>query len=139
MTTYGQRLEEALAIAGKDRQQLSDEIGISVQAISQVILGKTKALTAENSALAAKFAGVDGFWLATGVGSPLMQAGNDHPWPFAISREEYDRLSAAQKAGLDRILTEFIRSSLEGRDEWGSPKPEGIVSTAPLMRRSREG
>lgn len=67
---YGERLAIALQMAEKDRQQLADGINISVQAIGQVIAGKTKALTAENSAKAARYLGVDGFWLATGIGKP---------------------------------------------------------------------
>ncbi|MDB5777578.1 MAG: hypothetical protein JWP38_3711 [Herbaspirillum sp.] len=68
MKNYGMRLDEALKLAEKDRQELADAITVSVQAISQVITGKTKALTAENSAKAANFLKVDGFWLATGEG-----------------------------------------------------------------------
>ncbi|MEM4988550.1 helix-turn-helix transcriptional regulator [Collimonas sp. H4R21] len=76
-------------IAQKDRQELADGIGVSVQAIGQVIAGKTKALTAENSALAAKFLGVDIFWLATGVGSPKIVAQASGQWPFSISVDSF--------------------------------------------------
>lgn len=68
---FGPRLEEALKIAKKDRQELADAIGISVQALSQLIIGKSKSATAENTAKAAKFLGVDFFWLATGQGKPV--------------------------------------------------------------------
>jgi hypothetical protein len=52
-----------------------------------VIAGKTKALTAENSALAARFLGVDMFWLATGIGNPQMMTMPSGPWPFSVSVE----------------------------------------------------
>lgn len=49
MDTYGKRLDAALAAkAPKDRAWLAAEIGVTVQALSQVITGKTKALTSEN-------------------------------------------------------------------------------------------
>ncbi|AEK63640.1 helix-turn-helix domain-containing protein [Collimonas fungivorans] len=89
MNNYGARLAEALHLAQKDRQELADGIGVSVQAIGQVIAGKTKALTAENSALAAKFLGVDIFWLATGVGGPKILTKASGQWPFSISVESF--------------------------------------------------
>ena len=127
-STYGQRLEQALTTSGKDRQELADDLGISVQAVSQVLLGKTKALTAENSSRAAKFLGVDSFWLATGSGSLASTEVADQPWPFSVSRAEYEQLSALQKSGLDRIVTEYTRASLERKDEWGTPRSEGMIS-----------
>lgn len=127
-STYGQRLELALTTSGKDRQQLADDLGISVQAVSQVLLGKTKALTAENSARAAKFMGVDSFWLATGNGSLASTETPDQTWPFSVGREEYEQLSASQKSGLDRIVTEYTRAVLERKDDWGTPRSEGMVS-----------
>lgn len=67
MDTYGKRLEAALlAKAPKDRAWLASKIGISVHALSQVIIGKTKALTAENHELAIRALGCSGYWLATG-------------------------------------------------------------------------
>ncbi|MCY0854299.1 helix-turn-helix domain-containing protein [Cupriavidus sp. D39] len=137
-STYGQRLEQALTTSGKDRQQLADDIGISVQAVSQVLLGKTKALTAENSARAAKFLGVDSFWLATGAGSlASTKEEADQTWPFSVSREEYEQLSSAQKSGLDRIVSEYTRASLERKDEWGTPRQEGLISSG--KRKTHSG
>lgn len=69
MDTYGKRLEVALnAKAPKDRAWLADKIGITVQALSQVIIGKTKALTAYNHEFAVQALECSGFWLATGQG-----------------------------------------------------------------------
>lgn len=74
--TYGARLSEALEHAKKSRVELSRGIGLSVQAIGQVINGDTKALTAENNALAAEFLRVSSYWLATGKGEMVGKA--DH-------------------------------------------------------------
>ena len=67
---YGERLGRALELARKERGQLASALGISSQAVGQVIRGKTGAFTAENNARAARFLEVDSFWLATGEGEP---------------------------------------------------------------------
>lgn len=66
--TYGSRLASALDLAAKSRGELALHLAISPQAIGQVIRNDTGALTAENSARAARFLNVDHFWLATGEG-----------------------------------------------------------------------
>ena len=66
--SYGQRLKNALDCSGKGRKELADAIGRSVQAVGDVINGKSKAFTAENNAKAAEFLRVSSFWLATGEG-----------------------------------------------------------------------
>jgi transcriptional regulator with XRE-family HTH domain len=85
-STYSDRLNQALTAARKTRAELAaalrkptGEMGVSVSAIGQVLSGKTKMLTAENSALAARFLGVNHLWLATGLG--LMR--DEHPAPSA--------------------------------------------------------
>jgi hypothetical protein len=52
--TFGDRLDSALSLAQVDRAVLAEELGISVQAVGQVISGKTKAMTAGNCAMAAR-------------------------------------------------------------------------------------
>lgn len=114
-TTYGERLDRALRMTGKDRLYLAAQIDISVQAISQVIAWKTKALTAENSARAARVLQVDGYWLATGEGEPQGQlnapAANE-AWPFvSLTRERFEAAPA------------HVRGMIEGRavayiEEW---------------------
>lgn len=102
MTTYGDRLEQALRIAGRDRAELSAAIDISVQAIGQVISGKTKALTAENSAKAARFLQIDHYWLATGEGSPRLTTPD---WPFpSITADEYALLQHHDIEELEAII-----------------------------------
>lgn len=72
--TYGKRLESALTITGKDRKALARELGISTQAVGQVITAgadSSKAFTAKNNALAARYLRVNSHWLATGEGQML--------------------------------------------------------------------
>lgn len=92
MKTYGERLDAALRKSGKDRAQLSRGISVSVQAIGQVIAGKTKALTAENSAKAARFLSVDHYWLATGEGEPVAQSKVTPPPIPGLTAQDWESL-----------------------------------------------
>ncbi|UPL20219.1 helix-turn-helix domain-containing protein [Alcaligenes faecalis] len=104
MNTYGERLEEALRIAGRERKELCAAVGITLQALGQVISGKTKALTAENSARAARFLQVDHFWLATGEGSPSNVITNQNsPFP-GVSSKDWGSLPDEDKNELLMLL-----------------------------------
>lgn len=76
---YGTRLKQALAATGKSRKQLGEAMGITVQAIGDVINAKSNAFTAENHARAAAFIGVNPFWLATGDGEMFSLTSPDTP------------------------------------------------------------
>lgn len=69
MNNYGQRLATALKAENKSRKDLATALGISVQAVGDVIRGKTNSFTAENNAKAAVFLKV----------SPNMLAGVEKP------------------------------------------------------------
>jgi transcriptional regulator with XRE-family HTH domain len=71
MSTYGERIEQELSRERPNREKktragLAKALGISVQAVGQVILGKTKAFTAANNSAAAAYLECDESWLATG-------------------------------------------------------------------------
>lgn len=102
-STYGNRLHEALLLANRDRQDLADVLAVSVQAIGQVISGKTRALTAANSERAARFLRVDPYWLATGEGSPNWEAGfGPIAWPFSVvSPEQWANLNDLQRGRIE--------------------------------------
>lgn len=68
--TYAERFKKGLARPGKTRAGAAQAMGISVQAVGQIVSGKTKAATAENNAAAAVYFGCDPSWLATGKGLP---------------------------------------------------------------------
>lgn len=103
--TYGERLQLALDLAGRDRSELAKALGISVQAVGQTLRGETKAHTAENCAEAAKFLNVDPYWLATDKGQP-------RPPRLALSKER-DLLSeaAVKHALIFDALTENQRQT----------------------------
>lgn len=114
MGTYGERLDQAIRNAKKERKDLARALDISVQAVAQVIAGKTKALTADNSARAARFLAVDGFWLATGEGhlQPNDQAAPAAaPWPFKrIDIGRVERLATDELAYVEGKLESVIES-----------------------------
>jgi transcriptional regulator with XRE-family HTH domain len=101
---FGQRLALAIELAGLPKyggaSQLARGIGTTPQAPLQVLKGESKALTAENTARAAKFLKVDWFWLATGEGKP-------HPYLDEAAIEVGLRFAALnperQKALLTRL------------------------------------
>lgn len=109
-STYGTRLAEALGLADKDRQQLADAIGVSVQAIGQVIAGKTKALTAENSERAARFLRVDPFWLATGEGAPTkLDSAGAIDWPFLrVTAQQWEDLPVAERSRIEGFVEAVV-------------------------------
>lgn len=105
--SYGERLAEAIRLAKSSRKALGLEIGITEQAVGMVIRGVTNALTAENSARAARFLRVDGYWLATGEGDPRPNAA----WPFlAFGPTEYYELDAKLREEIeDRLAGAVMR------------------------------
>ena len=104
--TYGSRLDKSLKMRDKSRKELADCLGISVQAIGQVINGPTVALTAENHEKAARFLRVNGYWLATGEGdSQPLPAG----WPFP--RLDAAKVFSLSREDLIRIETLLLREA----------------------------
>ena len=73
MDAYGKRLNEALSFREKGRKWLSDEIGISVQAIGQLIRGETHSLTALNHDKTVAALNVSAIWLSSGIGKMIDQ------------------------------------------------------------------
>lgn len=66
--TYGSRLLIAMEAKNATRKDLASALGVSVQAVGDVLRGKSGAFTAENNAKAARYLGVNPNWLATGNG-----------------------------------------------------------------------
>lgn len=66
--TYGSRLLIAMEAKNATRKDLATALGVSVQAVGDVLRGKSGAFTAENNAKAARNLEVNPNWLATGNG-----------------------------------------------------------------------
>jgi transcriptional regulator with XRE-family HTH domain len=109
--TYAERLALALELSPykprEVRPMLALAIGATTQAISQVLSGSTKALTAENTARAARFLQVDAYWLATGEGAP-------HPFlsdeAIGLARR-YEALTPEQREKWQKALRRLEQSS----------------------------
>jgi transcriptional regulator with XRE-family HTH domain len=102
---YGERLAKAMELArltGPDaRNKLAEAIGITKQAVGQVLTGSTRALSAETSARAARFLRVDHYWLATGEGEPKPKALSEDAMSFAA---RYDKLSQSEREKFSALL-----------------------------------
>lgn len=134
MANYWERLSEAMAHAGVSLKTLQDHLGVSYQAIKKVADGKTKSLTAENNAEAARFLGVNSYWLATGKEAMSQSERYDagtyclterlhakeaqpsyraaHVWPFdSIAPAEYDCLSERQKGVVEGYIKRLVEEA----------------------------
>lgn len=99
MDTYGTRLKIALDRKEKDRAWLADRLGISVQAVGQVMTGKTRAFAVENHERAVRELGCSGFWLATGEGDINDANKNHHDQITAEAIKLMQAMTQGQKEG----------------------------------------
>jgi transcriptional regulator with XRE-family HTH domain len=123
MDTYAQRLTHAMELARvTDRAKLADALGISVQAVGQALAGQTRALSAENSAKAARFLKVDHHWLATGEGEPRPPGPSEQAIAFA---REWDKLNTTER----RRWTALLAASRDGVSD------EVVEERMPITRK----
>lgn len=88
MVDYASRLDAAIKHAQSSVRQLSDALGVSYQAVKKILDGKSTALNAENHERAARYLGVNSFWLATGEEGMLAGIVNA-PAPAPIPLRQY--------------------------------------------------
>lgn len=91
LNSFADRLKAAMG-ERFSRDDVAKACGISVQAIAQVLKGTTKALTAENTARAARLLGVDWYWLATGEGSATANQAQEQEKSVLSALREIKRL-----------------------------------------------
>lgn len=99
MPTFGNRLQEAMANAGKTRADVAASIGCKVQTLGLCITGVSASLSAENTVRAARFLGCDVFWLATGE---TADDGASNPSTAERSGSNGMRLIGRLSAALDK-------------------------------------
>jgi transcriptional regulator with XRE-family HTH domain len=114
--TYAARLAQAMSIAKVDRAQLAQGIGVSVQAVGQVLNGETKAFSAMNNAKAARFLTVDAYWLATGDGYP-------HAPQPTVPFRDLSGIEAQLITLFRRLAPESQHSVVIDVDSMGTPAP----------------
>jgi hypothetical protein len=107
MVEYKERLARALQLANRQTKELQLHLGVTYQAMKSLEDGKTKALSVENNARAARFLDVDAFWLATGEGQPRPLT----PWPFPmILPSQYAQLDGDFRRQLENnVVGEWMR------------------------------
>lgn len=84
MSTYGERLQQAMNLRGAKRKDVAAAIGRTVQAVGDVLRGETIALTSENNSKAAAFLRVNPDWLAREEGQMVIEYATGaapHPAP----------------------------------------------------------
>lgn len=139
MVDYWDRLEAALKHANKTLKDLQAHLDVTYQALKKVQDGKTKALSAENNAWAARFLGVNSFWLATGEETMLADQKNHRfdtagldaltvqengaafnvqraadavKWPFTtVSYTEFSSLSDMQKGLIEGYTKRLVEEA----------------------------
>lgn len=93
MADFADRLKQAMARSGATTRKLADELDVTYQAINKLFRGTSKALTAENTAKAARFLGVSVSWLATGRGDMLVRPAPESEANFAEVRRAQVKFS----------------------------------------------
>lgn len=151
--TYGSRLLIAMEAKNATRKDLAAALGVSVQAIGDVLRGKSSAFTAGNNAKAAQFLRVSPNWLATGEGG--MDAANfffseSNQAPDIIGRSKVSleivelennpdypairRVNITAKAGVTGYAVDYIdedRPPIFFRRDWydsNGYKPEKLIA-----------
>jgi transcriptional regulator with XRE-family HTH domain len=127
--TYGRRLLDALTAAGKTRRQLANALGITEQAVGNIVNGGAKTFfMANNSAEAAAFLGVDHYWLATGKGEREPR-GSDWPFPN-VSLDEVRALGDSERLQLEGAMRMVLSILWQARHP-GEVDPYKITTTLP--------
>jgi len=104
--TYGSRLLIAMEAKNATRKDLATALGVSVQAVGDVLRGKSGAFTAENNAKSAHYLGVNPNWLATGKGQ--MEFPSEETTTYLLA-------PGAKQSNQPLSLTGRARSALEFR------------------------
>lgn len=131
MVYYAERIERALKHAQLTPKDLQDHLGVSYQAMKKLMNGISKSLSAENHVRAARFLGVNSFWLATGeeemISSSNYTRSNGEAvkliarentqnsmaaWPFKkISLDDFDNLNQHQRELIEAYARGLIDES----------------------------
>lgn len=130
MTTYAERLLDALKAAGKSRRQLALAIGVSEQAVGNIVNGGPNTFfMAKNSAEAAAFLGVEHYWLATGKGPRQARASD---WPLKhVQLHEVTQLSEPERLQLEGGMRMLLTQLWNARHPDGAGEPYKIAATLP--------
>ncbi len=137
---YADRLRQAMADAGMSIADLARALGVTYQAVSKVVKGATRSLTAANNDKAAKLLGVNPGWLATGQGSPTIS--EDREIPVAHMLSDLSPIVQLQELTWGDLMTADLsgRFALLLRDDALAPEyPAGTCIRFDATRQPRPG
>jgi transcriptional regulator with XRE-family HTH domain len=121
-TSFGERLDAAIVHSKKTRAELAAKLGVSVQAIGQVVNGDSKTMSAENTVRAARALEVDAYWLATGEGSmspPQPPLGvMETPATYVVAEGQTEKLLIEFGALLGGIPAERRQAAADALAGW---------------------
>ncbi len=136
-TDYALRVQEAMTLRGVKKAELAAAIGVSYQAVRQLLNGESNSFSVPAHARAARFLSVDDYWLATGEGVPTR---TDHT---PLATEVANWLDAMTSTD-DRIKAWAINAQMM-RGQWpefpsevarpGTPSPAPPPTTGPVRSR----
>lgn len=157
-STFADRLQRALDYKGCSRADLArvlrspkGTMGVSESAIGQLLDGKSKSMSAENCERAARYLGVDSYWLATGEGTmhpshPVarLTAASPAP-PYLTATEVLDHLGAVlskvpshMRAAFADSLQAWARSGGEtGAEDRRAALLHMLTAPAPIQHSKR--
>jgi transcriptional regulator with XRE-family HTH domain len=135
--TFQERLQAAIARANATPKTLASALGVSVQAVGQVLSGSTRALTAENCVRAALFLGVRTEWLAAGLGDMALEKAEQE---MSLSPQERDLIVAlrvlpeTERLAIIASVMQQARSQLDHLSALIERNPPSPGTVIPLRR-----
>lgn len=151
MNTLADRLKEAMSEMPEVKAvDIARACGIKSASIVDWQTGRTKKMEGSNLLATAELLRVNPWWLATGRGNKRAAyaldpgqgfvAGSppqtDQTWPFTASIADYEKLSPAQKATLDNVVSAYVSASLaEGLGKLRTPAVDGTIKASPRRVR----
>lgn len=122
---FDTRLRDALNYAKKSRGWLAEQLGVTESAITMILTGRAKSMSAPNCVKAAKALGVSGYWLATGDGE---MADPDRLVWREVARNLATAMDAAERGQRYAMFCQEVdalveRASLSTKADAGSPQP----------------
>lgn len=135
VTTYAQRLRDAIAHSKKNQGQVAALAGTTQQVISGIISRGSRG--SEYTAQIAKACGVDAYWLATGKGPMLPSSAADLSDNAVSLARAWQRLPDFKRAGyLQAVMTDA--AVLEVFPELESAMRTAAIATDPDYHRLTE-
>lgn len=108
--TYSDRLILAMERRGVNVTALSKAVGLTYQGVKRVVDGQSKAFTAANNEMVARYLGVSPGWLATGRGDMEDESVSSvWAWPFhSITLQQYSSLSPRDRRILENVALAML-------------------------------